>query len=401
MPRTRPAVSTAAPKVDERRALKLILELLNFPGLPTHETQIMRYIEKRLRKASAPAGSITFDTANKRSPAGGDIGNLIFKLPGTIAAPRRLLMGHVDTVPLCFGAKPVKRGEYIVSADPKTGLGGDNRSGAGAILYAALEILEKKLPHPPLTFMWPVQEEIGLYGARFVDVKKLGNPKLCFNWDGGAPNRVIVGATGAYRMQIEVKGLASHAGVAPEKGVSAVAIAGLAIADLTRNGWHGLVQRNGTRGTSNIGVVNGGDATNVVTDRVALKAEARSHNPKFRKTLMEQFRKAFSDAVKKVKSADGKRGSVNFHAELHYESFKLPESSPSVVEARRVISEMGLTPEICVANGGLDANWLSAHGLPTVTLGAGQQEVHTVKERLHLDSYYKGCTAALRLATAK
>jgi len=392
--------STAVPKIDERRALKLILELLQFPGLPGHETKILKHIEKRLRAAGAPAGSIAYDNANKKSPAGGEIGNLIFKLPGTIDAPRRLFMGHVDTVPLCFGAKPVKRGEYIVSADPKTGLGGDNRSGAGAILYTALEILEKKLPHPPLTFLWPIEEEIGLYGARFVDVKKLGNPKLCFNWDGGAPNKVIIGATGAYRMQIEVKGLASHAGVAPEKGVSAIAIAGLAIADLAKNGWHGLVQRNGTRGTSNIGVLKGGDATNVVTDRVTLRAEARSHDSKFRKTLMEQFRKSFLNAAQAIKNAEGKRGSVDFHAELHYESFKLPENSPPVVEARRVVSKLGMTPEISIANGGLDANWMSAHGLPTVTLGAGQQEVHTVKERLHLDSFYKGCAVALSLATA-
>ena len=67
-------------------------------------------------------------------------------------------------------------------------------------------------------------------------------------------------------MTIVVEGLASHAGVHPEQGVSAIAIASLAIADLVNNGWHGLVQKNGKQGASNVGVIHGGQATNVVTD---------------------------------------------------------------------------------------------------------------------------------------
>ena len=112
-----------------------------------------------------------------------------------------------------------------------------------------------------LTFFFAVQEEVGLMGARFCDVKKLGAPKLCFNWDGGAPEKLTVGATGAYRLFIDVHGIASHAGVAPEKGVSAIAIAALAIADLARGGWHGLIQKGKFSGTSNVGVISGGDAS--------------------------------------------------------------------------------------------------------------------------------------------
>ena len=121
-----------------------------------------------------------------------------------------------------------------------------------------------------------VQEEIGLLGARFVNLKKLGNPKLGFNWDGGSAALATVGATGAYDLLIEVEGLASHAGVHPEEGVSAIAIAGLAIADLQQNGWHGLIVKGKSTGTSNLGVVQGGDATNVVTPKVILRGEVRS-----------------------------------------------------------------------------------------------------------------------------
>src|SRR5205085_6693533 len=135
--------------------------------------------------------------------------------------------------PICVGSQPKIDGGFVRSANRTTGLGADNRSGCATILSAALEILEHKLPHPPLTCCWFIQEEIGLQGARFVQKSQLGKPAMCFNWDGGGCQKITIGATGGYRMDIEVSGTASHAGIAPEKGVSAIAIASLAIADLT------------------------------------------------------------------------------------------------------------------------------------------------------------------------
>ena len=249
------------------------------------------------------------DTAHQRTPTPGEVGNLILKLPGTLRAPRRLLMAHLDTVPVCLGSTPTVDGDFVRSADPKTGLGADDRAGATAILSAALAILRHNLPHPPLTFFWPIQEEIGLHGARHADVKLLGNPKLAFNWDGGAPEKLTVGATGGYRMQIDIAGLASHAGTAPELGVSAIGIAAIAIARLQTEGWHGQIVKGKRRGTSNVGVIQGGAATNVVTDRVQLKAEARSHDPKFRKQIVATIERAFHDAAKQVRSLYGARQS--------------------------------------------------------------------------------------------
>ena len=141
------------------------------------------------------------------------------------------------------------------AAGATTGLGADNRAGATAILCAALEILERKLPHPPVTFCWFVQEETGMHGARLVSKTLLGAPRLAFNWDGWSPVRLSVGATGGSRIGIEVQGIASHAGGAPHMGVSAIAIAGRAIADLDRNGWHGSIEKGRRRGTSNIGAL--------------------------------------------------------------------------------------------------------------------------------------------------
>jgi len=391
------AVADLEPDLD--RALRLAIDLMAIPGLSGKEGAVAQYITDKLRAAGASKGDIRHDNAHTKTPIPGEVGSLVFKLPGTIRSPRRLLMAHMDTVPICAGCKPTRDGQFIRSADPSTGLGADDRAGCAVILSAALTILGEKLPHPPLTFFWPIQEEVGLYGARHMDLRLLGGPKLAFNWDGGAAEKIIVGATGGYRMELEVSGLASHAGVAPEKGVSAIAIASLAIADLQRERWHGLVVRGKQRGTSNVGVIRGGDATNVVTDRVHLRAEARSHNPAFRGRIIKAIERAFQKAAREVKSATGRRGSVIINGHLDYEAFRLADDQASILAAEAALRSIGVQPFRSVSNGGLDANWMTAHGIPTVTLGCGQMEPHTVSEKLDIAAFEKACRVALRLAT--
>ena len=229
------------------------MQLMAIPGLSGQEKQVATFIEKALRKAGVPAAAIKYDTVQNRIPEGGDCGNMILRLPGTIRGPRRMFSAHMDTVPICVGTKPIRDGDRIVAADPDAGLGGDDRAGVAVLLSTVLSLVRRKLPHPPLTFLWTVQEEVGLHGAKNVRLSMLGKPKLAFNWDGGAPSDVTIGATGAYHMTIDVEGLASHAGVHPDDGVSAVAIAGRAIAELDEQGWHGLIAKGRNRGTSNLG----------------------------------------------------------------------------------------------------------------------------------------------------
>jgi tripeptide aminopeptidase len=267
------------------------------------------------------------------------------------------------------------------------------------LLNTALEIVSRDLPHPPVTFCWFIQEEVGLYGARNVQKTLLGNPKLVFNWDGGSASKLTVGATGAYRLTIRVAGLASHAGVAPQKGVSAIAIAGLAIADLHRNGWHGQVVKPEGTGTSNVGVIQGGEATNVVTDHVAIRAEARSHNPEFRKRIVDEIEAAFQRAAAEVRSAEGHAGSIEFERRMDYESFELPADEPCVLAAESAVQSVGLTPNRAISSGGLDANWMTERGLPAVTLGCGQVAPHTVAEALDIREFELACRIGLRLAT--
>ena len=255
------------------------------------------------------------------------------------------------------------------------------------------------LPHPPLSFLWTVQEEIGLYGARHARLALLGKPHWAANFDGGAANKVTIGATGGYRMQIRVGGVASHAGVVPEKGVSAIAIASLAIAELQREGWHGRIEKDGREGTSNVGVIQGGKATNVVAAEVDVRAEARSHDPAFRRKIARTIQQAFQKAARSVRNVDGLCGHVQVEGALDYESFRLGLDEPCIMAAEAAVRRCGGEPVRALSNGGLDANWMTARGIPTVTLGCGQENGHSVLERLDLSEFRRACRIALCLAT--
>jgi tripeptide aminopeptidase len=383
----------------DRRHIDLLMRLLSLPGPSGGEQAVAALILDELKAAGLPDSAIASDQAFKKSPIGGGVGNLAVTLPGSVKAPRRMLSAHMDTVPLCAGARPVRKASRIISADRHTALGGDDRTGCAVLLSTMLAILEQQLPHPPLTFLWTVQEEAGLIGARLVHRPMLKAPKLAFNWDGGPANRVGIGATGGYRMKVTIDGIASHAGVHPERGVSAIAISSLAIADLVENGWHGLIEKGKNVGAANIGVIHGGAATNIVTDRVELRAEARSHDSKFRERIVREIEQAFQRAAKDICNIDGMHGQVKVDGQLDYESFRLDMKAPVVATAVAALAAEGFKPDYAIGNGGLDANWLNRHGIPTVTLGCGQKNIHTVDESVELPEFTAACRIALRLAT--
>jgi tripeptide aminopeptidase len=398
-PRGKPAPLTEPPSPDPHKAFNLVMRMMAIEGKSGEEARIVRFIQSTLERAGVPDSWIKTDSAHQHTPIRGDTGNLYLKLPGTHRGQRRLLMAHLDTVPICVGSAPVKRGGFVRPGHPTTGLGADDRAGAAVVLHTALEILRNNYPHPPLTFFWTVQEEVGLQGARHARLDMLGRPEMAFNWDGGAAGKVTVGATGGYRMRIDVHGIASHAGGAPERGVSAVAVAALAVADLHRHGWHGQIVKGNNRGTCNVGFIRGGEATNVVTDHVVLRAEARSHDKAFRERIVQEIESAFRRAAGEVQSEDGQTGRVKIEGSLDYESFKLVVNEPSLSAAEAAIRAFGGTPEQAISNGGVDANWMVARGIPTVTLGCGQINQHMTSEALDIKEFHEACRIALCLAT--
>ena len=387
-------------KIDEKRALSHLMDLLAIEGLSGSETKVAAEIKRRARSFGAKASWIRHDDAHRRIGDGYQVGNLIITLPGTVKAPRRLLMGHMDTVPLCRGAVPVRRGARIVSQGA-TGLGGDNRTAVAALVTVMERILVDKLPHPPLTFLFTVGEEVGLRGANAVRRKDLLNPKLGFNIDGGDPCDLWIGALGADRWEVDVLGRSAHAGVHPDHGVSAALIAARAIERAARDGFFGKIRKNGKKGTSNVGVLRGGEATNQVTDHVFVKGESRSHDPKFKERITDTWRRAFEREAKRVKNHKKVTGKVKFRAATDYDPFALDRREPVVLEAVAAAKRNGLKPRLRLAEGGLDANHLNKKGVPTVTLGAGQHSPHTVDEYIVVREYLDGCRLALDVATCE
>ncbi len=395
--------------VDSQAATERLLRFLGIEGVTGHEAAIGRELATALQDVGVPREAIRLDDANTRIPLPTETGNLIVDLPGRGTMhnqPRILFMTHMDTVPLCAGAKPRLAGRKIVN-QAKTALGGDNRCGCGVLVTLAAELAEQKLDHPPITLLFCVREESGLWGARSVKTAELGSPVMAFNYDGGSASNVTIGAVGADRWQVEIFGRASHAGVAPERGISSTMILALALAEVKAGGWFGKVVKGKRQGTSNVGPVTGGegrpagDATNVVTDYVHVRGESRSHDAKFFKEITRAYKAAFEKAAKRLKNSEGKSGKVKFKAETDYHPFRMKDSLPIVKRASAAVSAVGGTPVIRAASGGLDANWMVRHGVPTVTFGAGQNEPHTTDEWINLDEYDRACALAVQLATMR
>jgi len=95
----------------------------------------------------------------------------------------------------------------------------------------------------------------------------------------------------------------------------------------------------------------------------------------------------------------GKSGKVKIESRLDYDSFLLDTKQPCVVAAAEAVRDVGLDPQYAIANGGVDANWTTKHGIPTVSLGCGQRNQHMVTEQLVVSEFVNACRIALRLAS--
>jgi tripeptide aminopeptidase len=325
--------------VDVDQATDRLLRFLSVEGTTGQEGAIAATVARELEAVGVPRRAIRRDKANERIPLPTQTGNLLVTLPGTRPGPRRLFATHLDTVPLCAGAVPVRAGKGRIQAAGRTALGGDNRTGVACLVTLAATLLGRKLPHPPLTLLFTVREESGLHGARHLDPADLGKPALGFNVDGRSPAEITVGAVGAERWEAEVTGRASHAGVHPEQGISATLVVALAMAEVYAGGWFGKINQGGREGTSNVGSVGGrdgrsaGEATNVVTDYAHVRGESRSHDARFVKVITRAYKDAFAHAAGRVTDHQGRRARVNFASRLDYYPFRLKGDAPVVRHA--------------------------------------------------------------------
>lgn len=366
-------------EINRNRLIKTFLELVRIDSLSRKEGKIAKHLTSVLKSVGA---TLTFDGAGKITK--GETGNLIAKFPGTGSGPGApfLLCAHMDTVGPGEGIKPVVKKKRIRS-DGRTILGADCKSGIAVIIEILRVLKEKRLPHPPIEAVFTVSEEIGLLGAKNLDYSKL-KARSGIILDSESPHEVTVKAPAADTMEIRVHGYEAHAGMCPEKGLSAIKIAAKAIAKMR-------LGRIDSQTTANIGVINGGNATNVVTPLVTLKAEARSHNPSKLKAQTRHMRNTLLDAVRASRVVvDGKtiNARLDFKARRDFPNLVVPKNNPVLKSLFAVAKKSGIAIKSIACGGGSDVNIFYGHGIHAVNLGTGMWEVHTVREYLDLEDFF-------------
>ena len=246
------------------RLVEEFLELVQIDSETKHEEVIAPILVKKLEGMGF---DVFQDDAHTRNGHGA--GNIIATLKGSDAIEPIYFTVHMDTVVPGKGIKPEIREDGYIYSDGTTILGADDKAGMAAIFEMARRIKEKNIAHGTIQFIITAGEESGLKGAKELDPSKI-LAKYGFAVDStGEVGGIVVAAPFQAKVNVKIFGKTAHAGVAPEKGISAITVAAKAVAQLK-------LGRLDEETTANIGRFEGGQATNIVCDEVTIFAEARS-----------------------------------------------------------------------------------------------------------------------------
>ncbi len=362
----------------EQELLSLFLRLAPIDGVSHAERAIADEVTSLLRGKGIRV--IEDDAATKVK---GNTGNLLCFPPGFDEhAPSILLEAHLDTVQSTAKLKPIVRDDRVTS-DGSTILGADNRMGLSILVDLLAKTAASEAPHLNFFVALTVCEETGLYGADAIDLSSR-NVTATYVFDcSKRPGIFIRESVGLYAFTAVFLGKAAHAGVAPEEGISAVALSAAAISKIR-------LGRIDPDTTCNIGKIYGGDAVNVVPDKVTIEGEVRSFFPERIQDLLKEIRTSFETAV-----GDPRR--VQFNALPDFEPYVHAPDAPHVTRLENAIRAAGLTPEPIRYMGGSDANKYNAKGIPAVNIGIGAQKPHSVEEFFLLEDLYKSSRIAYEL----
>ncbi|WP_246944713.1 tripeptidase T [Bacillus pinisoli] len=364
--------------INQERLLNEFLELVQVDS----ETKFEAEISKVLKEKFTELGVDVFDDETMEVTGHG-AGNLICTLQGTKASVDPIYFtSHMDTVVPGKGIKPSVQDGYVVT-DGTTILGADDKAGLAAMLEAVKVLKENNIPHGTIQFIITVGEESGLVGAKALDPERvIAIFGYALDSDGKVGNIIVAAPTQA-KVKATILGKTAHAGVAPEKGVSAITIASKAISRMP-------LGRIDEETTANIGRFEGGQQTNIVCDRVDILAEARSLVGEKMEAQVQKMKEAFESAAEEM------GGRAEVEVTVMYPGFKYGEGDHVVEVARRASASIGRTSELQKSGGGSDANVIAGHGIPTVNLAVGYEEIHTTNERMPIEELVK--TAELVVA---
>lgn len=345
------------------RLLATFMELCAIDSEPGAERLMADHLRERLTGLGC---SVREDRAGRLTS--GNAGNLHARLEGTGPGEALFFSCHLDRVKPGRGVRPRIQGEYLVS-DGTTVLGADDGAGLAAILEALTTLRERKIPHPTLEIVLTVAEELALAGSRHFDVSRL-EARSGFVLDAaGRVGQIVIRAPEKLNFRAVFHGRSAHAGFAPEQGVSAIQMAGIAISRM------GLL-RIDAETTVNLGSIFATGAPNIVPDRCELAGEIRSLDPARVRAQLEALTRAMESAAAEL------GGRVELTRGEQYPAYQLPEESAAAQRAARAARRIGAPPLFTATCGGSDANIFNSRGRETVVLCCGYENAHTTGERI-------------------
>src|SRR5438309_2568602 len=342
----------------------LFTELAALPSPPGEERLVADAVTRYLRELG-----LTVDEDDAGAAVGSTIGNLYCRVePQGNGGTPIFLCAHLDTVPPEGTLEPVIEDGVVRNAGG-TILGADNKSAVAAMLDGMRRVLAENRPHGGIELLFTPKEEVGLLGAAAFDHRRL-HARVGYVYDQAAPiGDVILGAPYSQALQVRFHGRASHSGMYPEEGRSAIAAAARAIADLR-------LGRVDDESTANVGTIRGGTAGNIVPEWCSFDAEARSHDERKLDELVQEMVDAFSFA------AGLEDCEVETKVSKSYKGYRFKRDDPVVRIAHAALERSGYTPSYGLSGGAADANVFNEHGLACLNLANGMQDIHTPDERI-------------------
>lgn len=360
--------------IQQQRLREYFLDLVRIDSESRQERQIALRLKADLEALGA---TVTEDEA--ASKVGGDSGNLIAALKGNVSGvPPLLLSAHMDTVAPGKGVKPIVEGD-IVRSDGATVLGGDDKSGLAVLMEALRTAKEQGLPMGDVEVVLTICEEKGLLGAKEVDFAKLRS-RFGLVFDSDEPGVLFTRAPAADHMEWRIYGQEAHAGIAPERGLSAIKVASEAIAQMR-------LGRIDFETTANIGVIRGGTATNIIPNLVVVHGEARSRNLEKLESQTHHMDQCFQEAAARFSvSLEGKTVSARVESKIEraYDLMSVAPDAPIVKLVQQAAANLGQSVQLKAMGGGCDANIFNGKGLTVANLGTGMRDIHTTSEWLDL-----------------
>jgi len=370
--------------IDQKRLIDLFIQLAAIKSPSGNEKEIVDHTGKILEGLGL---DIYIDDTGKKY--GSNSGNIIAIHKGSLKDGRSpiFLGAHLDTVRVDGDIEPViKNG--IISNKYDYILGGDDKVAAAAIIEMLKVIIEKNIPTGDIYIVFTISEEIGIVGAKYVDIGKV-RPKYGFVFDAhGDVGTIYNRAPYQNSIDAEYIGKAAHAGIEPEKGIDSIKAAALAATNI-RTG------RIDDETTVNIGKINGGQARNIVPEKTKMLLEARSIDPGKLKIITESMIGSLKNAAKET----GTR--LKYKLIKEYDGFTIDHGETPLKAAISALKNIGIKPIVASSGGGSDINVFNSKGKRAVNLSSGMENVHTSSEYVKTAQLIKLAELVLELCTMK